>query len=296
MKKSSVKFSSVIKGLALATLIAESGLVVIAASGTITIDAGHGYNTPGKRAVDDSIREWEVNDRVAIYVEQKLTEQGFTVHRLDDRSGNTDVSLDSRLAQACSYDPDLHISINQNALDDTMWSNATGTETYYSVLGSERSQNLARSVAQRMANYIETTNRGAKGTTNELFITREFTASGIDAILTEGLFMSNKEDVEYMQTWEYISEYGQAIVDGVLETYGNGFGEASNFIVRVRKENEETLNIRSSASFTAEVVGEVNPGEVFTIVETKNGLGKLASGAGWISLNEKYVERIASIN
>lgn len=53
-----------------------------------------------------------------------------------------------------------------------------------------------------------------------------------------------------------------------------------------------TLNIRKEASFTAPVVGTVKKGEVFTIVEQKNGLGKLKSGAGWISLNTKYVKFI----
>ena len=49
------------------------------------------------------------------------------------------------------------------------------------------------------------------------------------------------------------------------------------------------LNIRQQADFNSKVVGTVKKGEVFTIVEEKNGLGKLKSGAGYISMNAKYV-------
>ena len=51
------------------------------------------------------------------------------------------------------------------------------------------------------------------------------------------------------------------------------------------------LNIRQQADFNSKVVGTVKKGEVFTIVEEKNGLGKLKSGVGYISMNAKYVRR-----
>ena len=51
------------------------------------------------------------------------------------------------------------------------------------------------------------------------------------------------------------------------------------------------LNIRQQADFNSKVVGTVKKGEVITIVEEKNGLGKLKSGVGYISMNAKYVRR-----
>ena len=53
----------------------------------------------------------------------------------------------------------------------------------------------------------------------------------------------------------------------------------------------DELNIRQQADFNSKVVGTVKKGEVFTIVEEKNGLGKLKSGVGYISMNTKYVKR-----
>ena len=51
------------------------------------------------------------------------------------------------------------------------------------------------------------------------------------------------------------------------------------------------LNIRKSDSFNSAIVGTVKKGEVFTIVEESNGLGRLKSGAGWISIGSAYVKR-----
>ena len=297
--------------LGLLTLMA-SGTVVQAADGVITIDAGHGHNTGGKRAVDDAFREWDINDAVADKLEEMLGKEGYTVERLDDISGQTDVSLNSRLNKAIQLGSDLHISIHQNALYDYQWSDAQGTESYYSVLGSEKSQRLAKDVATRMAEYIGTVNRGSKGTTNELFITREFTRAGIDAILCEGLFMDNYEDSRYMMTEEYAQEYAQAIFDGILSTYGDkivstGQVKTTNVniiktsvkpgdFVRV-KEIGETLNIRRYPGPQSEVVGEIKPGESFTIVAVnESGWGLLKayeSGRdGWVKLSDKYVEVI----
>ena len=292
-----------------------SGTVAQAAEGMITIDAGHGGNnsTAGKRAANGAFYEWDINDKVADALEQMLEEKGYTVERLDDVSGQSDVSLNARLRKAKDLGSDLHISIHQNALDDIMWSNATGTETYYSVLGSRRSQELAKDIATRMAQYIGTVNRGDKGTTNELFITREFTRSGIDAVLVEGLFQDNEKDVEYMQTEEYVQSYAKAVFDGIVNTYGENLGEkqvqaqaktevhiiktsikAGDF-VRV-KEIGETLNIRRYPSPQSEIVGEINPGESFTVVDiTEDGRWGLLKAyeenrSGWIKLSDKFVE------
>ena len=128
--------------VSLASLLLASPILEASAF-TVTIDAGHGHNTQGKRAVDDSFREWDINDAVADYLKPMLESKGITVYRVDDTTGQTDISLNSRLQQAINYNSDLHVSIHQNATGDG-WTDATGTETYYSVLGSQKSQDLAK--------------------------------------------------------------------------------------------------------------------------------------------------------
>lgn len=56
------------------------------------------------------------------------------------------------------------------------------------------------------------------------------------------------------------------------------------------KVTASVLNVRDGAGTGYKVNTQVKQGEVYTIVEEKNGWGKLKSGAGWIYLS--YVKRI----
>ena len=58
---------------------------------------------------------------------------------------------------------------------------------------------------------------------------------------------------------------------------------------RIRIACDE-LNIRSGPSISYKVVGCIRDNNVYTIVEEKDGWGRLKSGAGWISL--KYVKKV----
>ena len=53
----------------------------------------------------------------------------------------------------------------------------------------------------------------------------------------------------------------------------------------------DELNIRQKADFNSKVVGTVKRGEVYTITNEENGLGKLKSGVGYISMNPNYIKK-----
>ena len=53
----------------------------------------------------------------------------------------------------------------------------------------------------------------------------------------------------------------------------------------------DELNIRKKADFNSKVVGNVKRGEVYTIIKEENGLGKLKSGIGYISMNPNYIKK-----
>lgn len=77
-------------------------------------------------------------------------------------------------------------------------------------------------------------------------------------------------------------------VDGNSEKIGG-----TDFRVRVL---DESLNIRKYPSLTAPVVGKITDKGVYTIIAEEQGgsvlWGRLKSGAGWISLGSKYVQKI----
>lgn len=49
--------------------------------------------------------------------------------------------------------------------------------------------------------------------------------------------------------------------------------------------NTKVLNVRKGASTSTPIVTTVKQGQVYTIVEEKNGWGRLKSGVGWIKLS-----------
>ena len=55
-----------------------------------------------------------------------------------------------------------------------------------------------------------------------------------------------------------------------------------SFTVRIKAD---VLNVRSGPGSNYGVMTQVLNGQVYTIIDTKNGWGKLKSGAGWISLD-----------
>ena len=62
---------------------------------------------------------------------------------------------------------------------------------------------------------------------------------------------------------------------------------------RVNIKDDVELNIRAGAGMQYKINGVIKDHGIYTIVEVKNGhWGKLKSGAGWISIHEKYVDRL----
>ena len=59
-------------------------------------------------------------------------------------------------------------------------------------------------------------------------------------------------------------------------------GNAVKYRVRI---NTAVLNVRKEPNASSRIATQVRSGEVFTIVEEKDGWGKLLSGAGWINLS-----------
>ena len=59
-------------------------------------------------------------------------------------------------------------------------------------------------------------------------------------------------------------------------------GNAVKYRVRI---NTAVLNVRKEPNASSRIATQVRSGEVFTIVEEKDGWGKLLSGAGWIKLS-----------
>lgn len=263
----------------------------------ITIDAGHGLKTSGKQTASNLgtvYKEWSLNDKVVRKIMDALANyNGVEVHRIDDPTGATDIALKTRVSKSNSLKADIHISIHQNA------GGGTGTEVYWHTKGTAEDKKLAGIVAPKLASKTGLRNRGVK-TASFAVLTCKATA-----ILCEGGFMDTANDYAVITSDKGQQAYADAVVEGLVEYLGltkktqptntpsSTTPVTSNEVFTV-KIKVDSLNIRKTASFDSPVVGTVKKGEVYTIVEQQNGLGRLKSGAGWISMGDKYVEKVGT--
>lgn len=81
-----------------------------------------------------------------------------------------------------------------------------------------------------------------------------------------------------------LAKVTKAGFDAFITTKGGEPVQTSSTGYKV-KITASALNVRMGAGTGYTIVGVVKKGDIYTIVEEKNGWGKLKSGVGWISLN-----------
>lgn len=179
----------------------------------VAIDAGHGYNTAGKRTPDGE-REWSFNDVVARAFVSELTKySGVTVRRYDDITGKTDVPLRTRTDKANAWGADIFVSFHHNA-HTGVWGAHTGTETYYHG-GSTEGRKLADMLQKACVRAYGLRDRGIK--TANLHITRE---TKMPAVLVEGGFMDSTVDIVKLRDDKVLAQAGRNIAGAVAEYLG----------------------------------------------------------------------------
>ena len=269
----------------------------------IILDSGHAKNTAGKVAPDKSMYEWEFNNAMQYKIKTRLEQLGFQVYLTNPNPSTvSDISLTKRATLAnnkwiaLGKPNSLFVSLHANAYG--VWTNANGVEVYYAKNASSKSKNCASIVCKHIHNTLkslrsDSVNRGVKS--------ENFTViykAKMPSILIEYAFYTNKKDLAILKNKR--DNLCEATVKALCEYFGITYKApvtskpvtSTNYIVKVIYEGSDGLNIRKEATTSSTIVGVVYCGEAFTIVEEKNGWGKLKSGLGWISLNSKYIKRI----
>ena len=88
-------------------------------------------------------------------------------------------------------------------------------------------------------------------------------------------------------TWDWFKQ--QVEGQSAVKPQEPANGTKVNYVVKIITAS---LNVRKGPGTSYAVVTTVKKDQAFTIVEEKNGWGKLKSGVGWISLNKAYVKRV----
>lgn len=179
----------------------------------ISWDAGHaGFGvTPGKRALDNSMYEWDFNDGVVDYAMEALSHyENVEQLRVDDPSGRVDVPLSERANRVNQWGSHLHISVHGNAAAPS----ANGIETYVHPSASALNRDIALHIHNYVVNRTNRRNRGLKEADFQILRT-----TNADSLLIEGGFMTNPEELALMKTNEYRATVGRAIVDAIVTKF-----------------------------------------------------------------------------
>jgi N-acetylmuramoyl-L-alanine amidase len=192
----------------------------------VVLDPGHGGQDSG--TMKAGIREKELALDVAHRVERFLELQG--VATLLTRAGDTYVSLADRAAVANAQRNCVFISIH---FDDAARPAATGVQTYYAAhqisnstsvaswlpfrpqksleSANVESQCLATLIQEALVKRTEAVNRGT--TVRQFFVIANVRHP---AVLVEGGFLTNVDEMNKLATGNYREEIAAAICDGVM--------------------------------------------------------------------------------
>lgn len=192
----------------------------------VVLDPGHGGQDSG--TMKAGILEKELTLDVAHRAERRLQLKGATV--LLTRNGDTHVSLTDRAAVANRQRNCVFISIH---FDHAARPAATGVETYYAVRrvsiaaraaswlpflqrtalepANAESQNLASFIQEALVTRTQAVNRGT--TAQQFFVLANVRHP---AVLVEGGFLTNTDDMSKLATEDYREQLAVAISDGVM--------------------------------------------------------------------------------
>lgn len=171
----------------------------------ILLDAGHGINTPGKRSPDNKILEYKYCREIMYAVKDLLELKGYEVIIITDTE--QDMSLYRRCCkvnQMCDKYGSKNcilVSIHINAAGDgTEWMTGTGFEVWTSK-GKTNSDKLAECFynnAEKILQGIRLRKDYSDGDSDKESNFYILKNTRCPTVLTENLFMDNKNDVAYL--------------------------------------------------------------------------------------------------
>ena len=214
----------------------------------VVLDPGHGGQDSG--AMCGGVLEKDLTLDVARRIDRLLDSEGIAT--LMTRLGDTYVSLADRAAFANRVRNCIFVSIHFNEDNKPV---ASGVETYYaahqitagSFLASwlpflwrplsdspnVESQNLARFVQEALVARTRAVDRGIQ--TRQFFVIANVTPP---AVLIEGGFLTNKEDISKLASEDYRDQIAAAIADGILRYRDAARQRKSTVAATVRESTE----------------------------------------------------------
>lgn len=189
----------------------------------ILLDNGHGFDTPGKRSHDGFFREYAYNRYLALRIREQLSALGLDARLLVPE--REDISLPERcrrvnkICERFGSNQVILVSIHVNAAGNGQhWMEARGWSCFTSI-GETRADSLATCLYEAAMAQLPGHNIRKDYTDGDPDIEKNFYIlrhTRCPAVLTENLFMDNRDDVAFLESAEGSQAIVNLHVEGIL--------------------------------------------------------------------------------
>ena len=190
----------------------------------ILLDNGHGFDTPGKRSPDGHFREYAYNRYLAFLIRERLTALDLDAQLLVPE--REDISLKERCRRVNAFcrqlgnDQVILLSIHVNAAGNGQnWLDARGWSCF-TTRGKTKADALATCLYEAAKNHLPGMRLRTDYTDGDPDIEKDFYIirhTSCPAVLTENLFMDNRDDVAFLESEEGARAMVGLHVDGILQ-------------------------------------------------------------------------------
>lgn len=184
----------------------------------IAINAGHGYNTAGKRCLksidSNETREYILNKRICDIIESSLKQyEGVSILRIDDGS---ELTVSQRTKTANEWGADFYLAVHHNA--GINGGKGGGIEVYVYTYASSESKDWQKRLYDALIKHT-----GLKGNRAEPLRKAnlgECRQTNMPSVLLELGFMDSKVDTPIILTDEYAAKCAIACLDVIVSKAG----------------------------------------------------------------------------
>ncbi|HWQ77941.1 MAG TPA: N-acetylmuramoyl-L-alanine amidase family protein [Anaerovoracaceae bacterium] len=186
----------------------------------VVIDPGHGGKDTGALGYEYGsivLYEKDVNLDIGLRVQKLLEAAGVRLYMI--RTEDVYVPLYDRQDIANNLGASLYVSIHNNANSSSV---PNGTEVYYRgpndpPLNGISAVTLAENLQKTISANLGVTDRGTKISTGLAVLRRTL----MPAVIIEGAYISNQDDLNKMKTDSYREQYAVSLVKCVIEALNN---------------------------------------------------------------------------
>ena len=187
----------------------------------LALNAGHSAHTtrgvPASVSPKNHPNEWWLNDRIADKIEKRLAAyEGVSVLRIDDSTGQNDLSLTERTNKANAWGADFYLAIHHNGGIN----GGTGGGIVAYVYTKPQAKSTEWQTALYEALIKKTGLKGNRATPLAKQNLHEVREPKMPSVLLELGFMDSKTDVPVLLTEAYADKCAEAIVDVIVSRQG----------------------------------------------------------------------------